>query len=96
VSKIHDEYTDKVARHGCIVCIALGYETPAGIHHVRKLATSKKRDRAPIIPLCGIHHQTGGYGVAVHAGEGAWEAAFGSVLGMVAEIEEVYGPIPQK
>jgi len=76
---------------GCIVCRRLGIHSPAGIHHIRKLATSKKRRFAPRIPLCPMHHQFGGYGVALHAGEKEVEWKFGSVMGMLEEVNELLG-----
>lgn len=30
------------------------------------------------IPLCNPHHTTGGYGVAIHAGQQAWEVRYGT------------------
>jgi hypothetical protein len=63
--------------------------SPAGIHHIRKLATSKKRKLAPCIPLCPMHHQFGGYGVALHAGEKEFERKFGSVMGMLEEVQNL-------
>jgi hypothetical protein len=29
------------------------------------------------IPLCASHHRTGGFGVAIHAGQKTWEKKFG-------------------
>lgn len=82
-----ERYTDKVARHGCMVC-----GSPAAIHHVRRHGIP--RDKAPIIPLCGAHHQTGGRGVAIHAGRETFEANFGSELEMVERIINIYGEMP--
>jgi len=81
----------EVAAIGCIVCRRQGVYSPATIHHVRKLATSKKRKLAPIIPLCPAHHQTGGYGVALHDGEESFETNYGPVLGMVEEVKLILG-----
>ena len=65
----------RIVALGCIICGG-----PAEIHHVRRLATSKKRERAPKIPLCWLHHRDGGWGVAVHAGRATFEAQFGTEL----------------
>lgn len=65
---------------GCCACRALGYgESGAEYHHVRYLGSMGKR--APHkagIPLCPIHHRTGGRGVAYHAGAKAFEALYGT------------------
>lgn len=86
----------KIAAIGCIVCKHFGWFTPAGIHHIRKLATSKKRSRAPKIPLCSEHHQNGGYGIALHAGEKKFEENYGTVLGMLEEVNKILGIDQQK
>ena len=63
---------DKITRLGCIVCLLNGFPgTPAAIHHVRR--NGGKREHAPEIALCGIHHQHGGPGVAIHAGRESFE-----------------------
>ena len=80
---------DEIIKIGCIVCRRQGVYTFPEIHHVRKLATSKKRKRAPKIGLCYMHHRTGGYGVALHAGEEKFEEKFGSVLGMLEEVNSI-------
>jgi hypothetical protein len=59
---------------------------------VRKLATSKKRNLAPKLPLCDAHQSPDGvYGVALHAGEKEFEKNFGSVMGMLEEVNELLG-----
>jgi hypothetical protein len=95
MTKAQKKYTDQVIAHGCLVCSEhLGVFSPAEVHHVRRLATSKKRDRAPIIPVCSIHHRTGGRGVAIDAGRESWEQAFGSELEMAQQIINLHGPMP--
>lgn len=84
-----EKYKAKVAAHGCCVCGG-----PAAIHHVRRLATSKKRERAPIIPLCYAHHNAGIYGVSIHAGRETWEHYHGSELAMAQEIINLFGVMP--
>ena len=64
----------RVAALGCILC---GRE--AAIHHLTGLqhrAHGKKSSK--VIPLCGDHHQNGGYGVAIHAGIEEWEKRWGT------------------
>ena len=80
----------EIIKIGCIVCRRQGVYTHPEIHHVRKLATSKKRKRAPKIGLCYMHHSPfGEYGVALHAGEKEFEKNFGSVLGMLEEVNSI-------
>lgn len=52
------------------------------LHHPRGVAfetsTGKKSHWKELIPLCPIHHQHGGYGVAFHAGKEVWQKRFGT------------------
>lgn len=73
---------DAICRLGCIVC-RLKHEvhTPPAIHHllgIKYRATGKKANDRHTIGLCGPHHQTGGYGIAVHAGVKEWERRYGT------------------
>lgn len=71
---VDPEYLDAVAALGCCICLK-----PAQIHHVRAGEGAGQRAadyRA--IPLCPKHHQTGGYGIAVHAGIKTWENNYGT------------------
>ncbi len=55
-TKEQRKHYDKVASLGCILCFHLGNEgTFAEIHHIRRFGG--KRDLAPVIPLCPIHHR---------------------------------------
>lgn len=84
------QYNDKVADLGCIVCRReMGVYTPALIHHVRRLATSKKRDHAPVIGLCPFHHDGYGFGNSIHAGRKGWEHFHGEELMLVEEVEKL-------
>lgn len=83
-TKKEDEYLTKVASIGCIVC-----GLPAGIHHCRTgLGMSQ---RAPhiggTIPLCKWHHQDGGFGEAIHAGQKTWESIHGSELELLEAVK---------
>jgi len=81
-------HLDRVARLGCIVCRDLGYDdSPAEIHHPRALAGMGQRaSHYDAIGLCPAHHRTGGYGVAIHAGQKAWEAKFGTELELLEKV----------
>ncbi len=69
-----------IADVGCIVCRQLGYsDSPAEVHHLRDgVGMSQRNDDNNAIPLCHVHHRTGGYGVAFHAGKNAFEEKFGT------------------
>lgn len=90
MTKAEKAHLDSVSRLGCIACEKMGIEgTPANLHHVRK--NSERRNHFKTLPLCPIHHQTGGHGVAVHAGEETWEEIFGSQEDLLAEVAERIG-----
>ena len=66
-----------VAALGCIVCRReWGVYSPAAIHHVD--GKTKPDAHFKILSLCGAHHQTGGYGIALHAGRAEWERRYGT------------------
>ncbi len=92
-TKAERDHMERVAALGCIVCREhYGGATPAGIHHLRGHPWSGGGQRAShydVIPLCGRHHQTGGYGVAYHAGAQAWEERFGTQGELLARVQEL-------
>jgi hypothetical protein len=57
---------------------------PVHVHHVREaedgttVGAGRKAHYLDTIPLCPVHHQEGGFGVAFHAGPRAWVARYGS------------------
>lgn len=67
----------KVGQMTCIVC-TLQYlgDTPAALHHIQ--GRTKPGAHYQVIPLCSLHHQNGGYGVALHAGKKAFERRYGT------------------
>ena len=76
VKKADKQYLDKIASLGCIICTS-----PAEIHHIRSgMGMGQRSPHSRVLPLCPAHHRTGGYGVAYHAGRGAWENNFGTEL----------------
>jgi len=82
----------RVAALGCVVCRNMGYgATPAEIHHIRTGQGLKRASHFETIPLCHAHHRTGGYGVAFHAGAGAWQAAYGSELDLLEQVRGELG-----
>jgi hypothetical protein len=63
-----------VAALGCIVC-----GNHATVHHIRKgCGMGQRASHYDTIPLCPTHHQNGGFGVAIHAGQREFENNFGS------------------
>ena len=72
-TKAEQQWLSRVAELGCIIC-----GRPAEIHHIGNGAMGKRSDHFSALPLCEIHHRTGGHGVAVHAGRLTWEQAFGT------------------
>ncbi len=73
------KHMDKVASMGCIVCVNLELgETPAEIHHIGNGTAGMRATNYEVIPLCHIHHRTGGYGVAIHQGRVQWETNYGT------------------
>lgn len=73
-------HLQKVADLGCVVCRNLGFgASPAEIHHLRSgCGVAQRSSHGRAIPLCPPHHRTGGYGVAIHAGQKMWEEIYGS------------------
>jgi hypothetical protein len=71
---------------GCVVCLKLGYGySEPHIHHIRHGAgMAQKSDYTNAIPLCPNHHQNGGYGVALHAGQQAFESHYGTEEDLLA------------
>ena len=74
------DHLDAVAALGCIACYNMGHmDTPASIHHIRNgQGMSQRASNYETIPLCPTHHQHGGHGVAIHAGQKTWEGIHGT------------------
>jgi len=82
-------YKSMVADLGCIVDLC---GAPAMLHHPRFAAgLSQRSSDWLVIPLCQEHHQTGGHGVAIHAGQTTFERLYGTEEDLLAKtIERVY------
>lgn len=67
---------------GCIVCLRAGHgHSQPEIHHVRNGAGMGQKSHWKLaLPLCHAHHRTGGYGVALHAGQAGFEKLYGTEL----------------
>lgn len=83
----------RVADLGCMACKLDGYEgTPAELHHPRFLAGAGQRSpHTACIPLCPIHHRTGGKGVAYHAAPWTFEAVYGTEESLLRQTYEELG-----
>lgn len=92
-TKAERQYMDRVARLGCIVCRnEFGVYTEAGIHHIRSgQGGAQRASNYEVLPLCGAHHQTGGHGVAIHAGQQTWESLYGTELELLAQVQRLIG-----
>lgn len=90
-TKEEKAHMSKVAALGCIACRNKGfYGTPAEIHHIRAgVGMGQRSGHKKSIPLCTPHHRTGGFGVAIHAGQKTWEAEYGTELELLEQVEEL-------
>ena len=80
LNKDEKKHYAKLSELGCIVCIlnGHGYSVPH-IHHIRHGAgVGQKSHWSLAIPLCPNHHQNGGHGVALHAGQKTFETNYGT------------------
>lgn len=82
-------HLDRVAALGCIVCINLGHaDSPAEIHHPRAgQGMGQRASHFDAIPLCPLHHRTGGHGVAIHAGQKTWEKKYGTERALLEQVK---------
>ena len=79
-------FTNVVAL-GCIACKNLGHDdTPCEVHHIYSGALGKKASNDEVIPLCPIHHRTGGYRIAVHSGRDTWEGIHGTEKELLEQV----------
>jgi hypothetical protein len=93
MNKKESDHLSKVASLGCIACYNLGFlDSPAEIHHIRAgQGMSQRASHFETIPLCPTHHRTGGYGVAIHAGQKTWEAIHGTEISLLEQVHEFIG-----
>jgi len=85
-TKAENEWLDRICQLGCIVCLNNGFmDSPAAPHHID--GHMKKGCHFKTIPLCGLHHQVGGYGLAFHAGRVIWETKNGSQHELLRQVQ---------
>jgi len=85
------QWLDDVAGMNCIICEDFLQipETPATVHHQRTgYGTSQRAPYYRTLPLCPLHHQTGGRGVAFHAGQEEWEAEFDLEVNLIVQVQQ--------
>lgn len=87
---------DKLFRLGCIVCYNLGYGyTSPHIHHIRHgVGMAQRSSFDSAIPLCHLHHQHGGYGVALHAGIKEFEKRYGTEVELLEQVTSMLKELP--
>lgn len=71
---------------GCIVCLLeLNVYSIPEIHHIRAgQGLSQRAPDSKAIGLCHPHHRTGGYGVAIHAGQEEFERRHGTETALLS------------
>lgn len=89
-------YLRRLVSLGCIVCYNLGYGiTPpehTAVHHVRDgQGAAQRASHKETLPLCPSHHQTGGYGIALHAGQKEWERRYGTERQLLRQVRLMLG-----
>ena len=91
MTKAEQSHLNRVANIGCIVCrIHLNVFSPCHIHHIRHgMGMGQRNSNYNVIGLCPPHHQTGGHGVAFHAGKEAFEENFGTELELQERLNEL-------
>lgn len=93
MTKAEKLHLSRVAALGCIVCRnEYGQHTPAAIHHIRAgQGMSQRAGHFEVIPLCSLHHQNGGHGVAIHAGQRTWESLYGTERELLIQVRSLLG-----
>lgn len=95
-------FMNKVAKLGCIVSFKIQddygmvekvrCEKPAELHHPRyDVGASQRSSHMNVIPLCSSHHRTGGYKIAIHAGQKTWESIFGTEEQLIEKRNQLLG-----
>ena len=75
MKKDEREHLAKVASLGCVICGLRQTE----VHHLRSgMGMGQRSSHFRTIPLCHVHHRTGGFGVAIHGGTREFQRNFGT------------------
>lgn len=88
MTKAEKAHIRAVVSLGCVVCRNMGLgPTPAEAHHPRDgQGMGQRASHYDVLPLCPPHHRTGGYGVAIHAGQATWEARHGTERELLEQV----------
>ena len=88
--KKEKEYFSKLVEFGCVVCrMKHGVYTHPSIHHIREgMGIGQRNSADNCLPLCPMHHQHGGYGIAFHAGKKAFEKNYGTEIELLNYLRE--------
>ena len=83
----------RVQALGCIICsVHHGVYSEAELHHPRTgMGMGQRASHGDCLPICPIHHRTGGYGVALHAGQKAFEKRYGTEPELLAQVRQALG-----
>lgn len=84
MTKDEKNHMGRVQALGCMIC-----GSNAQVHHIRTGQGLKRASHYETIPLCPVHHTTGGYGVAIHAGKKEWEKRFGLEIDFLEEVRKI-------
>jgi hypothetical protein len=87
-SKSDKQYFQDLVEIGCIVCkVHFGVYSVPEIHHIRTgQGAGQRANHKRTLPLCPAHHRTGGFGVAIHAGQKTWEGKYGTELELLDQV----------
>ena len=84
MTKAEREHIAKVAGLSCIIC---GIR-PVEVHHLRAgMGLGQRSSHFRTIPLCYVHHRTGGFGVAIHGGTREFQRIHGTEEELLAKVQ---------
>jgi hypothetical protein len=87
-TKSEKDWMDSIIKIGCIVCKLYHHcESPACIHHIE--GKTKYNAHFKTIPLCPVHHQYGGVGIAIHAGKKSFADRYGTEYELLEKLKDV-------
>jgi hypothetical protein len=94
MTKDERKHYDKLTQIGCIACHVAGHGySPAEIHHIKSgnASMGKKSHWSLAIPLCPLHHRSGGHGYAIHSGKLAFESNYGTEVELLDKALSLLG-----
>lgn len=76
-----------VALLACVICGS----KPVEVHHLRDgQGMGQRASHHDTLPLCHVHHRTGGLGVALHGGTAEFQRRFGTERELLAAVREYF------